>query len=283
MARPTKKGLEYFPLDCHMSDEVNLIIADFGIEGYGVLISMFQSIYGDKGYYTEWTNREQKLFSRKVGLPQEKVVSIISECVDWGIFNKKKYEELNILTSRRIQDHYSTSTYKRVGVEMKKEYLMIDISEKKHINNIVSDDGNKATTMVSDGESTQSTVQYSKVNNNTDKYLENHQEAIKLNSEYDSIETWKAYPNKKGKVVSMKKIPKILKKVSKEKLLLAIKNYDKSVIDKKYLMHGSTFFNGGYEDYIDLEKEVKQVNNNGPKNDESNLPQWVLDKMEGEK
>ena len=162
MARPTKKGLEYFPLDCHMSDEVNLIIADFGIEGYGVLISMFQSIYGDKGYYTEWTTREQKLFSRKVGLDNEIVIKIINECIEWGIFNKPKYEELSILTSRRIQEHYATSTYKRTNVEMYEKYLIIDISDKKHINNLVTDDGNAPTTVVTDDESTQSKVKYSK-------------------------------------------------------------------------------------------------------------------------
>jgi hypothetical protein len=126
---------------------------------------MFQSIYGDKGYYTHWTSRDQKLFSRKVDLSQESVVAIISECIEWGIFNKEKYEKFNILTSRRIQDHYATSTYKRVGVDMKKEYFMIDISEKKHINNVVSDDGNEPTIIVSDVKSTQSKVQYSKKEN----------------------------------------------------------------------------------------------------------------------
>jgi len=171
MARPIKTGLEYFSLDCHMSDEVNLIIADYGMEGYGILVSMFQLIYGEKGYFTNWSLREQKLFARRVGLSQDIVSKIISECVEWGIFDKTMFDEYNILTSKRIQRHYSTATYKRTGTTMNVDYLLISLSDKKHVNKVkekpidngVSDDGNKATTDVSDDKSTQSTVQYSTV------------------------------------------------------------------------------------------------------------------------
>lgn len=174
MARPQKTGLEYFPLDCHMSDEVNLIIADYGIEGYGVLVSMFQLIYGENGYYTDWTLREKKLFSRRVGLSQDTVVSIIDECLEWGIFDNTLYQNHSILTSKRIQRHYSTTTYKRKGTVMLSDYLLINISDKPHINhkpsnNGVTDDRNKATTIVTDDESTQSKVQYSKVQKSTKK------------------------------------------------------------------------------------------------------------------
>lgn len=167
MARPLKTGLDYFPLDVQFDDEVNLIIADFGIEGLGVLISMFQNIYGNKGYYAKWTIREMKLFSRKVGLEFDLSTQIITECIDWGIFNKEKFEKHSILTSRRIQEHYASSTYKRSGVSMLEEYLMIDISDKKHIKNLVSDIGNLDVSEVSDDSSTQSKVQYSTVQEST--------------------------------------------------------------------------------------------------------------------
>jgi len=249
MARPTKKGLEYFPLDCHMSDEVNLIIADFGIEGYGVLISMFQSIYGDKGYYTEWTTREQKLFSRKVGLDNEIVINIINECIEWGIFNKGKYEELNILTSRRIQDHYATSTYKRTGVSMEEKYLLIDVSDKKHINNLVSDDGNEATTIVSDDKSTQSKVKYSK-----EKIYRKFKHLSLTISEKDKIlET--------GFTVTQL-----------DNILDSIENYSKN---KNYSSLNLTARKW-------LKKEYGEPKKSEPLNDLTDIPQFVLDKLEGE-
>lgn len=158
MARPTKKGLDYFPLDCKMNEEVDLIISDFGIEGYGVLISMFQFIYS-QGYYTKWTTREQKLFSKKVGLSLELSNSIINECLNWDIFNNAMFDKYQILTSRRLQDNYVTATYKRVDVEMDPNYLMIDISDKNNVCIRVSDVSNSDVSRVSDGKSTQSKVE----------------------------------------------------------------------------------------------------------------------------
>jgi len=90
------------------------------------------------------------------------------------------------------------------------------------------------------------------------QYNKDHENAIKMNSDFDVERVWKAYPNKKGKKDSFKKIPKILKLMSANELIALINKYDKTVYDKKYLMHGSTFFNGRYEDYIEYKEEQKQ-------------------------
>ncbi len=86
--------------------------------------------------------------------------------------------------------------------------------------------------------------------------LEEEKEKEKKKKENkETIESiWLAYPIKKGKASAIKKIPKLLKEYSVDELLNAIKRYDKSVTDKNYLMHGSTFFNGGYMDYIGPEE-----------------------------
>ena len=34
MARPIKAGLDYFELDCHMDEKVELIEAEFGLKGF---------------------------------------------------------------------------------------------------------------------------------------------------------------------------------------------------------------------------------------------------------
>ena len=64
-------------------------------------------------------------------------------------------------------------------------------------------------------------------------------------------EIWSAYPLKKGKVDVYKKLPAILKKYSTEEILRCITRYDATVKDKNYYLHGSTFFNGKYVDYLD--------------------------------
>ena len=51
MARPLKSGVDYFPLDVIMNDDVRLVEAEFGIVGFALIIKLYQRIYRDKGYY----------------------------------------------------------------------------------------------------------------------------------------------------------------------------------------------------------------------------------------
>ncbi len=98
MASPAKRGLDYFALDVHMSDEVQIIRAKHGLEGYAILILLFQKIYSE-GYYLEWNEREQLLFSSSISADINQVVSVVFDCVKWGIFHKEMFEKYNILTS----------------------------------------------------------------------------------------------------------------------------------------------------------------------------------------
>ena len=41
MARPTKAGLDYFELDCHMDEKVELIEAEFGLKGFAVIVKLY--------------------------------------------------------------------------------------------------------------------------------------------------------------------------------------------------------------------------------------------------
>ena len=163
MARPQKNGLDYFALDVVMNDEVEIIEAEHGLEGFAILIKLFQKIYSE-GYYYEWGDKEQILFSNRVSVDRNKVTSIVSDCIKWNIFNEALYKRYGILTSRRIQNQYITSTYKRTNVEIIEEYLLIDISDRTNlVVTRVSDIGNEDTSIDTDIQSTQSKVKKSKV------------------------------------------------------------------------------------------------------------------------
>ena len=73
---------------------------------------------------------------------------------------------------------------------------------------------------------------------------------------------WTLYPKKVGKADAIKKIPKLLKKYSKEELERCITRYANEVKgkDQQYTLNGSTFFNGRYEDYLDANFiEIKEL------------------------
>lgn len=77
-------------------------------------------------------------------------------------------------------------------------------------------------------------------------------------------ELWKLYPNKKGKDKIKTKDFKTLEKIGYETLKTCIERYirEKEKYPWKEWQHGSTFFKGGYIDYLDdnyvVEKEKKQ-------------------------
>lgn len=66
-------------------------------------------------------------------------------------------------------------------------------------------------------------------------------------------EIWAIYPNKRGIANAKKSINKLLDHYSKDELMRAVKRYDSECKGKeiKYIKIGSTFFNSGYEDYLD--------------------------------
>ena len=74
-----------------------------------------------------------------------------------------------------------------------------------------------------------------------------------LDQFYESI--WKLYPVKKGKGQVSKTKKKVLQRIGYEHIKRCIDRFvadmEDSNRDKKYWMHGSTFFNGGYVDYLD--------------------------------
>ena len=84
----------------------------------------------------------------------------------------------------------------------------------------------------------------------TNKNVKNDKNNIYI-SQCDEL--WKLYPNKKGKQKAYEKIPKILEEYSLEELRRSVERYSKEVEDrdKQYIQKGSTFFNGGYVDYLD--------------------------------
>ena len=90
MARPTKSGIDYFPLDTVLDTKFELIEAEFGLTGFAVVVKLFQKIYGEQGYYCEWTDEVALLFAHKCG-GGNAVSEIVSASIKRGIFDKGMY------------------------------------------------------------------------------------------------------------------------------------------------------------------------------------------------
>lgn len=133
MPRPNKPGLEYFPLDCSMDDKSDLIEARYGLEGFAILIKLFQKIYSE-GYFYKFGEEEALLFCKKINADFSLVNNIVNDSLRWNLFNKVLYKQYGVLTSSGIQKRYVSATSKRKDVLMFEHLLLIEIEKKqKHI------------------------------------------------------------------------------------------------------------------------------------------------------
>lgn len=127
----SEKGVPYFPLECSLDTNFRLVEATFGIKGFAIVIKLLQKIYGECGYYLEWSQDVGLLFSSEIKEGYNLVSEVIVECLKREIFDKSMYDEYSIITSHGIQKRYMRIVERRVNVEMIKEYVLLSDDEIK--------------------------------------------------------------------------------------------------------------------------------------------------------
>jgi len=128
MARPTKQGIDYFPLDCQFDNNIEMLLIEKGANGLAVLISIWQMIYSNEGYYILDNKDLHLLIKRKIGVDINDVSDCINVCLSRNIFSEKLHKKHKILTSRATQKRYFDAAKKKKGVNVNKELLLIDVS-----------------------------------------------------------------------------------------------------------------------------------------------------------
>lgn len=112
MARLPKIGLDYYPFDTSLplDDKVKMVRARFGLKGYAVYTLLLCKIYRDKGYYCNWGEDEALLFAHEVGdgVNIAFVNDVVHELLKRGLLDAGIFERFKILTSKGIQERYSS-------------------------------------------------------------------------------------------------------------------------------------------------------------------------------
>lgn len=124
-----KSGIDYFPLDVTLDAKFELIEAEFGLTGFGVVVHLLQEIYGKAGYYIEWTEEVALLFARKVWLGGSVVSEIIEASIRRGMFDKEKYDKYHVLTSKGIQKRYFEAVSRRKILEVDYNILLVNAAQ----------------------------------------------------------------------------------------------------------------------------------------------------------
>jgi len=123
------QGIEFVPLDCTLDERFEAVEAKFGLDGFAVVVKLFQRIMGVHGYYCEWNNEIAAIFAYKYCGGCESVSEIVNAAVRLGIFSKEVYEKYGVLTSRGIQTRYLKTVKRRRVFFEKKEYVLLSREE----------------------------------------------------------------------------------------------------------------------------------------------------------
>ena len=223
--RQNKVGLDYFELDCHMDEKVRLVQAEYGLKGFAVFVKLLQSIYGERGYYCEWTQDTELLFASENGLNNgslQLLRDIVSACIRRNIFSDRLFKEYGILTSAGIQKQYLKATVKREVVNLKKEYLLISVP--KNNKNVVINSISDGINSISDGINKQRKEEKSR------EEKRNISESEPFDPMFNVEQAWKdtfeIYPKKSGavmaRVVWMDKLVPVIESNRKDVAILIL-------------------------------------------------------------
>lgn len=148
MARPTKQGLDYFPLDVGFLQNVKVrrIMRACGIQSIPVLISLLANTYREEGYFLRWDNDMPFLIADELGVSEGAVTAVVDKATQVGFFNANMYEKYGVLTSDGIQKRFFEATARRTSVRYDARFLLINVSDYKNLVNVyknsINDDDN---------------------------------------------------------------------------------------------------------------------------------------------
>lgn len=153
MARPTKQGIDYFPIDVEFDDKIEMYILEKEGVGLAVLVSIWQIIYKNEGYYTKSGDDLLLLVKKRINVDINEVSECVNVCLRRDIFDKSLHKKHGILTSRAIQKRYFDAAKKKKQVKVLSDYLLIDVSVYENLVNVDDnsiDSGGNATNVKED-------------------------------------------------------------------------------------------------------------------------------------
>lgn len=274
-----KTGMDSFLLDCRTDDSMAELEAMYGIKGFAIIIRLLQKIYSENGYYCEWTERSPVLFLATwfgggSGVDVNIIREVVNAAVKLGIFSTEMYDKYKILTSEEIQSKYFEVAKRRTQIEVENAYLLLSAVKSwenvKIVSEILADKKMKNVNVNRNAKNVDisikkadifstSKVKESKckdINIMCKKQSEANDNMTKVKAEASVLfeDLWKQYPQKRGKAQVSDSCKLRIYKVGREEMQRAIARYLEDLErdkDWRKPQNGSTFFNGGYIDYLD--------------------------------
>lgn len=107
MGRNKKNGLDYFPFDIDLFQDIRIrkLIKYQSGKAVTVYTLLLCIIYKD-GYYMRWDKELPFIISEQTGFEEAYILEVINSCLKLGLFHNELYVSDGILTSKGIQERY---------------------------------------------------------------------------------------------------------------------------------------------------------------------------------
>ena len=134
MARPQKRGIDYFPFDVEFFDDkkIKVLKGRYGADGIAVYIYLLTLIYRENGYYAEYDEDLKYIISGDLNMKDEKIEQIINFLLERSLFNDKLFKSDKVLTSRGIQLRFQEATKSRgskTAIEIEEKFWVLSSEE----------------------------------------------------------------------------------------------------------------------------------------------------------
>ena len=137
MARPRKRGLDYFPFDTDFfsDNKIRILRARFGVDGIAVYIFILCEIYRE-GYYLTWNEDTEFIVADELGMSHEKVRQVMTFLFGRSLLKKMSTLPTpdTVITSAGIQRRYQLAVRERASktpIEVDARIWLLDDSETK--------------------------------------------------------------------------------------------------------------------------------------------------------
>ncbi|WP_321480490.1 DUF4373 domain-containing protein [uncultured Bacteroides sp.] len=134
MARPQKKGLDYFPLDVDFMQDrkVRRIKREHGLIGVLVVIELYTKIYHENGYYLLWEENIRYDISEELNNENpEQIEAIVESCLNVGLFHDEIFKKTHVLTSAAVQRRFKACAIHRSSSRIAPELNLLEETEQE--------------------------------------------------------------------------------------------------------------------------------------------------------
>lgn len=135
MARPTKTGLDYYPMDVGFlrDKKVRLLRSEFGASSVLFVLYVLGKVYEGDGYFLRWDKDELLLAADELREPPTYISEVLQGCLKRSIFDEWVFQMFGVLTSAGIQRRYLRGCEKRDVITVFSEYWLLNISSKSDV------------------------------------------------------------------------------------------------------------------------------------------------------